>query len=86
MVAILSLVLLHQAHDLYDPLQSNVQKLSKQNWQQILQKGIQKNSIFIVHFYNSNDGKSYEFSKKFEESAEKFYGILNFAHVNCSEN
>lgn len=73
-------------HDLYEPLKSYVQKLSKQNWSQVLQKGIQETSIFIVHFYYSNDGKSYEFAKQFEESAKKFYGIVNFAHVNCEDN
>lgn len=39
----------------------------------------------MVHFYNPNDGKSYEFSKDFEEKAQKLRGIVNFAFVNCKD-
>lgn len=55
--------------DLYDPLKSPVQKITQQNWTNNVSKGIQNNKIFLIHFYNPNDGKSYEFSKIYEEKA-----------------
>jgi len=50
-----------------------------------LQKGIQNNKIYVVHFHGANDGESYDFSQKFVDSAEKVNGILQYAFVNCSD-
>ncbi len=50
-----------------------------------LQKGIQAEKIYLVHFHNADDGQSYDFSEKFKESAEKVSGILQYAFVNCSD-
>lgn len=69
--------------DLYDPLKSSVYKLNKGNWSNNVLKGIQNGNIFLVHFYNPNDGESYEFTSDYEEKATKLKGIVNFGFVNC---
>jgi hypothetical protein len=39
-----------------------------------------------VHYYNPNDGLSYEFSKEMTEYANKLKGIVTVAFVSCAEN
>ena len=84
-ILFLSINLIFTKNDLYDPLKSTVQKLTPQNWQNILQKGIQNDNTFIVHFHDFDDGVSYDFSKEFEKRSDKFNGILQFAFLNCGE-
>ncbi len=73
-------------HDIYDPLKSNVGKLTQKNWKNNLEKGIQNDQIFVVHFHNHDDGQSYDFTKELEEKSEKLKGIINFAFVNCEKD
>lgn len=84
-ILFLSINLITAHTDLYDPLKSTVQKLTPQNWQNILQKGIQNDNTYIVHFHDFDDGVSYDFSKEFEKRSDKFNGILQFGFVNCGE-
>lgn len=82
----LCLLLSVQSSDLYEALKSSVQKLNQSNWSNQVQKGIQNGQIYLVHFYNPGDGKSYDFSLDFEEKAGKLKGIVNFGFVNCKVN
>lgn len=40
----------------------------------------------MVHFYNPNDGQSYDFSKEMTEYANKLKGIVTVGFVSCAEN
>ena len=71
--------------DIYNSLKTDVLVLTQQNWMNQVVKGRQTEKIFLVHFFNENDGKSYEFSKGFTEKAAEFKGIVNFGFVNCSK-
>lgn len=71
---------------LYDILNSSVQRLNSSNFNQIVKKGIQNDNIYIVHYYEPNDGQSYKFSEEFSKMAEKLKGIITLAFINCKEN
>ncbi len=45
-----------QQHDLYNTMTSHVHKLIQGNWMNKLQKSIQNDKIFIVHFHEAEDG------------------------------
>jgi thiol-disulfide isomerase/thioredoxin len=70
--------------DIYESLNSDVLMLTQGNWMNQLVKGRQTEKIFLVHFYNENDGKSYEFSKEFKEKATEYKGIVHMGFVNCN--
>lgn len=67
-------------------MNSSVQRLNKSNFQSIVVKGTQKENIYLVHFYEPNDGKSYQFTQEFQNMADKLKGIITLAYVNCKEN
>lgn len=71
---------------IYDILNSSVQRLNSSNFGQIVKKGIQNDNIYIVHYYEPNDGQSYKFSEEYSKMAEKLKGIVTLAFVNCKEN
>lgn len=71
---------------LYDVFKSDVAKLTKKNWSAQVTTNRQNGKIFIVHFYNNDDGQSYKFSKDFDKKASEMKGVLHFGFVNCSEN
>lgn len=70
--------------EIYDNLNSDVMVLTQNNWMNQVVKGRQNENIFLIHFYNENDGKSYEFSKEFKEKATEYKGIVNIGFVNCN--
>ena len=72
------------ATEIYDGLTTDVQKIGNANWMNQVVKGRQNNNIFIFHFYNENDGKSYAVSKEFKEKASELKGIIIFGSVNCT--
>jgi len=72
------------ANDVYEGLNSDVQKVGNGNWMNQVVKGRQNNNIYLFHFYNENDGKSYSVSKEFKEKATELKGIIIFGSVNCS--
>lgn len=82
LILIIVLALTSQT-DLYDVMSGNVSKLTSKNWMNNLEKGIQKERVFIVHFYEEDNGKSYEFTKEMNSRADKFKGIIEFSFVNC---
>jgi len=85
-IATLMLLLLSlSTHEIYDSLKTDVQVLTQGNWMNQVVKGRQTDKIFLIHFYNDDDGKSYQFSKLFTEKAAEFKGILNLGFVNCSK-
>lgn len=61
MLAMLSL----QGGDIYDVMNSSVQRLNKSNFNAIVVNGTQKENIYLVHFYEPNDGQSYQFTSKY---------------------
>lgn len=67
-------------------MNSSVQRLNKSNFKAIVTNGTQKDGIYLVHFYEPNDGESYQFTTKFQEMADKLKGIMTLAYVNCKEN
>jgi hypothetical protein len=86
MILILALMLSGTfANEIYDGLTSDVQKIGNGNWMNQVVKGRQNNNIYIVHFYNENDGKSYGVSKDFKERATELKGIIIFGSVNCNK-
>ncbi len=72
-------------HDIYDPQSTDVLILTQANWMNQVVKGRQTDKIFLVHFYNEDDGKSYKFSKEFIEKATEYKGIIHMGFVNCSK-
>ena len=79
------LMLSLNCHEIYDSLKSDVQVLTNGNWMNQVVKGRQTDKIFLIHFYNEDDGKSYPFSKLFTEKAAEFKGILSLGFVNCNK-
>lgn len=67
-------------------MNSSVQRINKSNFKAIITNGTQKENIYLVHYYEPNDGKSYQFTKEFQNMAEKLKGIITLAFVNCKEN
>ena len=82
---ILMLVLALRSHEIYEALKTDVQVLNQVNWSNQITKGRQTDKISLIHFYNEDDGKSYNFSKEFTEKAAEFKGILTLGFVNCSK-
>lgn len=86
LLSLLCSLLRSTSSELYDVMNSSVQRLNKSNFAAIVTKGAQKENISLVHFYSPNDGQSYQFSGKFQEMADKLKGIMTLAFVNCKEN
>jgi hypothetical protein len=72
-------------HEIYDALTTDVLVLTQNNWMSQVVKGRQTDKIFLIHFYNEDDGQSYKFSKGFIEKAAEYKGIVNLGFVNCSK-
>ena len=84
-VGLLALSFGLRADNLYDTMTSNVSILSSKNWNALVNIGRTQSKIYIVHFYNENDGKSYPFSPKFVEKSNDLKGIFYLAQVNCTQ-
>lgn len=82
---LLCLLSLGSAHEIYDALSTDVLVLTQANWMSQVAKGRQTDKIFLIHFYNEDDGKSYKFSKEFIEKAAEYKGIVHMGFVNCSK-
>lgn len=85
--AIISILILQlSAKDLYDPMTSNVGIISSKNWSSQMKSTQTNGGIYIVHFYNEEDGQSYEFSKTFIKKSIDLKGIFRMGQVNCTSN
>lgn len=73
------------SHEIYDALTTDVLVLTQSNWMNQVVKGRQTDKIFLVHFFNQDDGQSYKFSKEFIEKAAEYKGIIHLGFVNCSK-
>lgn len=74
-----------QSHEIYDALTTDVLVLTQANWMNQVVKGRQTEKIFLIHFFNQDDGQSYKFSKEFIEKAAEYKGIIHLGFVNCSK-
>ena len=81
----LLLVSFAASNQIYDALTTDVLVLTQNNWMSQVIKGRQTDKIFLIHFYNDDDGKSYKFSKEFIEKAAEYKGIIHLGFVNCSK-
>lgn len=81
----LLLVSFAASNQIYDALKTDVLVLTQKNWMPQVIKGRQTDKIFLIHFYNDDDGKSYKFSKEFIEKAAEYKGIIHLGFVNCSK-
>lgn len=73
-----------KSDNLYDTMTSNVSILTRKNWKSLVNVGRTQNRIYVVHFYNENDGKSYPFSPQFIQKSTDLKGIFHLAQVNCT--
>ena len=79
-----TLIAVSFAEDLYDPMTSNVGLLTPANWKSQVDGARQKGGIYIVHFYQEKDGKSYDFSLDFVKKSFNLKGIFSLGQVNCT--
>ena len=51
-----------------------------------MKNGISNGNIYLVHFYQPNDGQSYDFAQELSPMADKLAGIVTVAFIDCQQS